>query len=132
MAQGKVVGNENLINLDLDFGTQLVKDAKNDFLRSRLNRNVGMKKLWKNAKELGLVASRKDAVAPAFTTDEFKEHTTYRITDDNNRETNILPKNDQISHSNSQRTNDRRLFAFRNVNELEVYKSIGSVNGHPS
>jgi len=111
-----------------NIATQLVKDAKKDFLRPRLNPNVGMKQLWKNAKELGLVASRRNTVAPAFTADEFNEHTTYRSPGNSNRI--IYPQSTgyQMTYSPSQhRTSVNRSFAFRNVSELEVYEAASSV-----
>lgn len=35
---------------------------------------LGMKKLWKNVKEMGLVSTSSDTVSPVFTADEFNRH----------------------------------------------------------
>jgi len=110
-----------------NIATQLAKNAKSAFQRPRLNCDIGVYQVWKNAKDLGLVSSRKNTVAPAFTADEFNEHTTYRAPTTENRNINLQPVNHQMPQHTSTQVNANRPFAFRNVSELEVYEAVGCV-----
>lgn len=101
--------------------TQLVKDAKKDFLRPRLNHKIGMKQVWTNARELGLVRGRKnDLLSPAFTADEFNKHTT-SCAGDEGEATTYHTQAPELGPSNITR------FAFRCVSELEVFEAANAV-----
>lgn len=98
--------------------TQLVKDGNAVFLRPHLNRNIGMRHVWKNARNLGLVTSRKcSRLTPAFTADEFINYTTRH--NEGNIDITVRP----ISNHSTQfpqaaapvTTDVRNEFAFRSV-----------------
>lgn len=54
---------------------EMIQVDKDGHLRPRLNVNLRMKKLWKNVRDLGLVASSSSSAGTAFTADEFNRHT---------------------------------------------------------
>lgn len=106
---------------------QLVEDGKRNYLRKRLNRDIGMKKVWRNAKEMGLVASRTHSVAPAFTAGEFNEYTTRRTYDRQTDTSEKLPADPMPSDLHLKSGSNDAVFAFRNVSELEVYEAVSAV-----
>ncbi|KAJ6645803.1 Tetratricopeptide repeat protein 19 like, mitochondrial [Pseudolycoriella hygida] len=55
---------------------ELIKYAKINYYKLKLNPKLGSKRLWNNAKALGLVSSKKTVVRPNFTADEFNSHVT--------------------------------------------------------
>ncbi|KAJ6633867.1 Ankyrin repeat domain-containing protein 33B [Pseudolycoriella hygida] len=55
---------------------EVIKYAKINYYKPKLNPKLGSKRLWNNAKVLGLVSSKKTVVRPNFTADEFNSHIT--------------------------------------------------------
>lgn len=103
----------------------MIKVAKNGYIRPRLSAKLGMKKLWKNARDLGLVASSSSSVGPAFTADEFNRHTVgFGTPDDSLSSSNVII---QPTSTRTSVVEPALQFGFRNVDDLEVFDAIEEV-----
>lgn len=109
-----------------NIATQLVKNAKKDFLRPHLDRKVGMKRMWKNASDLGLISGRKSVMSPAFTADEFNKHTT-TVSGEDAALTAQSSLNPTQTLPPVRTPGSGTLLAFRTVTQLEVLDATKTI-----
>lgn len=115
---------------------QMVIDAKEAYLKPRLDVKVGMKSMWKNVKSLGLAAGSTNLPSPAFTADEFNMYSA-GVVDTNHSN---IPTASTQSVWNVQRpvsstslpdhSEGSTRFSFRTVREDEIYKSLMSIKSN--
>lgn len=119
--------NVELFNALRNKVNDLVKNAKDRYLRPKLDCNLGMRNLWRNVKGMGLVASVSSSPAPSFTADEFNVHTTGHIasSEDTASDTQVTVTSSNVS-SVPTKSNGLQ-FSFRNVDEAEVCIAVGEV-----
>lgn len=55
---------------------ELIKYTKANYYGLKLNTKLGSRQLWKNARGLGLVSSKKNSTRPNFTANDFNAHVT--------------------------------------------------------
>lgn len=125
------VANRRLYNALRNRVTQMVRNAKDAFLKPRLNVNIGMKNLWRNAKSLGLASSQSHTPTPAFTAHDFNLHTAGI--------TNVATSASQPAITPLQSCHNvcqtarvsidpaEAKFSFRNVYEDEIYRAMMSI-----
>ncbi len=102
---------------------ELIKYAKANYYGPKLNPRLGSKRLWNNAKDMGLVTSKKITSRPNFTADEFNSHVTV------SKDQPQAPL--QITHAQTRSYTGRHThFAFRNVTEDEIVLALWSVEVH--
>jgi len=95
--------------------TSLIKRAKSDYLKPKLDSRLGSKAIWRNLKSIGVVSSSN--VKPGFTADEYNKHITPQDTRTADR-----PATHTVNDSSGQFE-----FAFRNATSAEVAKVINSI-----
>lgn len=93
--------------------TALIKQAKTNFLKPKLDIRLGSKAIWKNLRNVGVVSSNN--VKPCFTADEYNVHLTSRVADTS-----------ATSVPATVNTDDR-LFAFGNVTCSDVARALHSI-----
>lgn len=91
---------------------ELIKYAKIRYYGPKLNLKLGSKQLWNNAKSIGVVSSKINAVRANFTADEFNVHVT--ASNNTNRTSSI---NTTTANRNNLTSSTS---AFRNVTHQEV------------
>lgn len=101
---------------------ELIKYAKLNYFGPKLNLQLGSKRVWDNAKSLGIVSSKKNDVRPNFTADEFNQHVTAPL--------GTLHTTSRTIRTNLQTSSIPRTFAFRNVTHDEVALAVMSVKSN--
>lgn len=128
----KTVENRKLYNSLRNKMNQMIRVAKEAYLKPRLSANLGMKTLWRNAKALGFAKSSSCVPFPAFTAHEFNVHTScfekYNQTSVHSATATAtckLLRYDMASHCLP-----HPQLAFRNVTEVEIYNSLMSIKSN--
>lgn len=119
--------NQKLYNVLRNKVNQMCVDAKDSFLKHKLNVNAGMKTLWKNAKALGLATSISYSPAPSFTAHEFNVYTSGVMADGSAAlpypSLSVPPLSTRVTQNSS-------CFAFRRVSDGEVHRALMSIKSN--